>query len=45
MPIFEYRCRRCDHNFETIVLIFPREKVSCPKCDSSAVKKQLSLFT
>jgi putative FmdB family regulatory protein len=44
MPIFEYSCRDCDHRFETIVLS-PREKVSCPKCDSRSVEKQLSVFS
>ncbi|HEX2928992.1 MAG TPA: zinc ribbon domain-containing protein [Candidatus Binatia bacterium] len=44
MPIFEYHCRHCRHHFETIVLS-TREKVSCPKCDSSAVEKQLSVFS
>jgi putative FmdB family regulatory protein len=44
MPIFEYNCRRCKHRFETIVLS-PREKIACPKCQSSAVEKQLSVFS
>ncbi|HTN70457.1 MAG TPA: zinc ribbon domain-containing protein [Methylomirabilota bacterium] len=44
MPIFEYSCRRCHHTFEQLVLS-TREKVSCPKCDSSAVGKQLSVFS
>jgi putative FmdB family regulatory protein len=44
MPIFEYNCCHCQHSFETIVLS-AREKVSCPKCESSAVEKQLSVFS
>jgi putative FmdB family regulatory protein len=44
MPIFEYYCRHCRHNFEYIVLS-AGEKVSCPKCESSAVEKQLSVFS
>jgi len=44
MPIFEYNCCSCHHSFETIVLS-AREKVSCPKCESSAVEKQLSVFS
>jgi len=44
MPIFEYSCRRCQHQFETIVFS-AREKISCPKCESSAVEKQLSVFS
>ncbi len=44
MPIFEYRCRACHAQFETIVLS-AREKIACPKCQSSAVEKQLSVFS
>jgi len=44
MPIFEYNCRRCEHHFETIVLS-AREKISCPKCNSRSVEKQLSVFS
>lgn len=44
MPIFEYNCGDCDHHFETIVRS-AREKISCPKCDSHTVKKQLSVFS
>jgi putative FmdB family regulatory protein len=44
MPIYEYSCRRCHHRFETIVLS-TREKPICPKCESGAVEKQLSVFS
>lgn len=44
MPIFEYNCRQCMHRFETLVLS-SREKIACPKCQSSAVEKQLSVFS
>ena len=44
MPIFEYTCRGCDQQFETIVLS-ARDKISCPKCHSKKVDKQLSIFS
>ena len=44
MPIFEYNCSKCKHRFETIVLS-TREKIACPKCQSNAVQKQLSVFS
>jgi putative FmdB family regulatory protein len=44
MPIFEYLCRGCNAQFETIVR-WPREKIICPKCQSNAVDKQLSVFS
>ena len=44
MPIFEYACRKCKNRFETIVLA-ARESIACPKCHSTAVEKQLSVFS
>ena len=44
MPIFEYNCRSCDQRFETIVLS-AREKITCPKCHSKNVDKQMSVFS
>ncbi|SHF97434.1 putative regulatory protein, FmdB family [Desulfacinum infernum DSM 9756] len=46
MPIFEYRCRKCDHEFETFVWSSrDEESLSCPKCDAKEVKKLLSSFS
>ena len=43
MPIFEFICARCGHEFEE--LVFDRQaKVKCPKCRASKVNKQLSVF-
>jgi putative FmdB family regulatory protein len=43
MPIFEYRCEKCDTKFEKIV--FNRsEEIVCPKCGSVQVQKLLSSF-
>jgi putative FmdB family regulatory protein len=42
MPIFEYICKQCSHQFEAIV--FGSEKPACPKCESKALTPQLSVF-
>jgi len=42
MPIFEYVCQECQHEFET--LIFGRDKAKCPKCQSGKLSPQLSVF-
>jgi len=42
MPIFEYICRDCHHQFETLVTA-SRTPV-CPSCQSQALDKQLSVF-
>ena len=40
MPLYEYACRKCEHEFETLVQ--PGEKVVCPKCESTKLVKLLS---
>ena len=42
MPIFEYVCKDCDHEFEA--LVFGSDKAECPKCHSKKLTPQLSVF-
>lgn len=42
MPIYEYACRACGHEFETLVR--GAEQPSCARCSSSDLEKKLSLF-
>ena len=42
MPIFEYVCQECQHEFEA--LVFGRDKARCPKCESKRLSPQLSVF-
>ena len=42
MPIFEYICKECQHQFEA--LIYGKEKASCPKCQSKKLEPQVSVF-
>ena len=42
MPIFEYVCKECDHQFEALVM--GSQKADCPKCYSSKLSTQLSVF-
>jgi putative FmdB family regulatory protein len=41
VPIFEYRCASCRHEFETLVR--PGDTPACPKCASQELAKLLSL--
>jgi putative FmdB family regulatory protein len=42
MPIFEYVCKECEHEFEA--LVFGKQKAECPKCQSKKLELQLSVF-
>jgi len=42
MPIFEYVCEQCHHEFEA--LVFGKDKAECPKCQSKKLQPQLSVF-
>ena len=41
MPIYEYSCRACGHQFESLVL--RAETPGCPSCQSEDLEKLLSL--
>ncbi|MGH9320825.1 MAG: FmdB family zinc ribbon protein [Vicinamibacteria bacterium] len=42
MPIFEYRCKKCETEFETLVRNGDRPE--CPSCRSPRLTKLLSTF-
>lgn len=42
MPIYEYACRSCGHEFETLVR--GAETPSCAQCASAELEKKLSVF-
>jgi putative FmdB family regulatory protein len=42
MPIYEYACRACGHEFETLVRA--SETPDCAACGSAELDKKLSVF-
>ncbi len=42
MPIYEYVCKECQHQFEAIV--YGKAKAECPKCHGKKLEPQLSVF-
>jgi putative FmdB family regulatory protein len=42
MPLYEYQCKKCDHQFEALVMgsTIP----ACPVCNSKKLDKLLSTF-
>ena len=42
MPIYEYRCQSCDHEFETFVRTRDAEPEECPACDDPSIDRLIS---
>lgn len=40
MPIYEYYCKKCQHEFEE--LVFGDDKPACPKCGATHTEKLMS---
>jgi putative FmdB family regulatory protein len=43
MPLYEYKCSGCGHQFEVLVLK-AAQPVACPSCASDSVERMLSMF-
>lgn len=43
MPLYEYQCTNCDHEFETIHKVSAPPPTACPECEQDGLKKKTSL--
>lgn len=45
MPIYEYKCDKCKHEFEMLTIgMSEKAEATCPKCKSRKTKKMMSAF-
>jgi putative FmdB family regulatory protein len=44
MPIFEYRCTKCEHIYEELVARADSPAPACPKCEARVSEKLMSVF-
>ena len=45
MPMYEYQCAKCGHDFEHLAKSMTQtETVACPACGSQRTQRQLSVF-
>ena len=43
MPLYEYRCAECGHEFEMMLRFSEANKIpTCPRCESIKTNKKLS---
>lgn len=42
MPIYEYKCTACEHEFEAIQKFSDEPLIECPSCRKDALKKKIS---
>lgn len=42
MPIYEYRCDNCAHEFETIQKVSEAPLTTCPACSEETLRKKIS---
>jgi putative FmdB family regulatory protein len=45
VPLYEYRCAACEHEFETLVAAGRADQTTCPECGADQVRRLLSLFS
>ncbi|MBI5764879.1 MAG: zinc ribbon domain-containing protein [Planctomycetes bacterium] len=46
MPMFEFTCAECEHEFEELVRSRGSDlKIACPKCASKKVDRKFSVFS
>ncbi len=46
MPIYEYRCSKCTHQFEMIQGGSDKDsKITCPKCGAANPQRMMSAFS
>jgi len=46
MPVYEFKCQKCDHDFSIVITLseYEKKKFTCPKCKSDKAKRLLSSF-
>lgn len=42
MPIYEFKCSKCEEFFEVIVMGSDKKNIGCPKCESEEFERVVS---
>lgn len=44
MPLYEYQCKDCGHEFEELVSMSEADRVACEKCGGRRTQRLMSTF-
>lgn len=44
MPLYDYACKNCGHEFEALVASSDSPPARCPKCEKTRTERRLSLI-
>lgn len=44
MPLYDFVCKNCGHEFETLVVSSASPPATCPKCNKNHTERRLSLI-
>ncbi|NPV44469.1 FmdB family zinc ribbon protein [Koleobacter methoxysyntrophicus] len=44
MPIYDFKCKDCGHEFSTLTSHRNRDAVKCPECNSKNIKQEFKPF-
>ncbi|ACA59433.1 FmdB family zinc ribbon protein [Candidatus Desulforudis audaxviator] len=45
MPIYDFRCRNCGHQFTVLIQLSEKDGVHCPRCRSRNIRQIISPFS
>lgn len=45
MPVYEFKCKKCDAQFEELMRMNDSKKPICPECGAKQTERLLSLFS
>lgn len=44
LPLYDYKCSACDHQFTLLRPVAERDNARCPRCDGEEVRRVISTF-
>ncbi|MCL5935387.1 MAG: zinc ribbon domain-containing protein [Firmicutes bacterium] len=42
MPVYDFRCKKCEHRFTVFTGMSERDKVTCPECKAGEIEQLIT---